>query len=109
MAGVQIYVAVLVSESHVAGDEPLFQESFVLVHAAGEDEARAKAEALGRAGETSYENADGRTVTWTLRHVVDVAPVLRDDLGDGADLYTRHFRDIEAYEAFEPLLSGEEL
>lgn len=105
----QTYVAVLVSESGLPGEAPLFQESFVLLRAPGEAEARTKAEALGRSRETSYENENGQTVTWTFRYVVDVAALLHDDLGDGTDLYARHFRDIAAYEAFEPLLSGEDL
>lgn len=34
---------------------------------------------------------------------------LEDDLTDGGDVFTRHFRDYDAYQAFEPLPSGEEL
>ncbi|MFD8790977.1 DUF4288 domain-containing protein [Streptomyces vinaceus] len=88
---------------------PLYRESFVLLTARSEDEARSKARAHGASMETSYRNERGEPVTWTLRQLVDVAEVPDDRLGDGAELYTRHFRDFAAYTAFEPLLSGEDL
>lgn len=103
------YIAVLLTEAATPGHPPLYQESFVLLAAADADAARARAEAHGRALETTYTNPDGEPVTWTLRHVVDVAEVLDGDLGDGAELYARHFRDYAAYRSFEPLLSGEPL
>jgi hypothetical protein len=58
--------------------------------------------------ECAYENEEGEAITVSLKHVVDVS-VIGDDLGEGVDVYTRHFRDYGAYKAFEPLLSGEEL
>ncbi|WP_406186919.1 DUF4288 domain-containing protein [Streptomyces sp. NBC_01006] len=107
------YVAVLVcvAESAAAsgGQAPLYRESFVLLTARTEDEARSKARAHGEGLETSYRNEKGELITWTFRQLVDVAEVPDDRLGDGADLYTRHFRDFAAYTAFEPLLSGEDL
>ena len=32
---------------------------------------------------------------------------LYDELKDGSTLYSRHFRDYDAYRRFEPLLSGD--
>jgi hypothetical protein len=41
---------------------------------------------------------------------VDVVAALYEDLDeDAVDLYTRHFRDLDSYRAFEPLLGGEPL
>lgn len=88
---------------------PLYRESFVLLTARSEDEARSRARAHGESLETSYRNERGEPVTWTFRQLVDVAEVPDDRLGDGAELYTRHFRDFAAYTAFEPLLAGEDL
>ncbi|MEU5421330.1 DUF4288 domain-containing protein [Streptomyces sp. NPDC001407] len=105
------YVAVLLCESSAGteGRTPLFQESFVLLTAEDEAEARAKAEAHGKGLETSYENEAGELITWRLRHVVDVSEVLDERLADGSELYARHFRNYAAYRSFEPLLSGERL
>ncbi|MFI5801626.1 DUF4288 domain-containing protein [Streptomyces sp. NPDC051561] len=106
-----MYVAVLLTEatSEAVGHEPLYAEDFVLLSADNEEEARAKALARGKAQETSYANENGDLITWKLLHVVDVNEVLDTPLHDGADLYTRHFRDYRAYRAFEPLLSGKPL
>lgn len=99
------YVAVLLYESSstAPGAGPLYEESFVLIRAVCEDEARAKAHAHGQAQATRYRNERGDLIAWRLRRVVDVAPVLDDALGDGAQLYARHFRNHAAYQAFEPL------
>lgn len=58
------------------------------------------------ARETCFQNAEGQTIHWKLKRVVDVSRVLSDVLDDGAELYSRHFKNYEAYHAFEPLLGG---
>ncbi|MFI6144691.1 DUF4288 domain-containing protein [Streptomyces sp. NPDC051109] len=109
------YVAVLVCVAEAAASAtsgsraPLYRESFVLLTARTEDEARSKARAHGEGLETSYRNERGELITWTFRQLVDVAELPAERLGDGTELYTRHFRDFAAYAAFEPLLSGEDL
>lgn len=102
------YIAILVYES--AGDAgdyvPLYCEDIVLLWAGNEEQARAKAERRAAEAETSYQNAAGNTITWRLKHVIDVNPALEDDTSVDADLYSRHFRDYDAYRKFEPYLSG---
>lgn len=104
----KLYVAVLVSESSSdAPDyEPLLEESFVLVYADSDEQAASRARELGLAEETSFQNDAGETVTWKLKHVVDVNPALYDELEHGTTLYARHFRDYDSYRKFEPLLSA---
>lgn len=106
-----LYIAVLLCEASTTADgqAPLYQENFVLLRARDEGEARDKALAHGRRLETSYQNELGDTVSWRLLHVVDVSEVGETDLGDGSEVYTRHFRNYAAYRSFEPLLSGEDL
>jgi hypothetical protein len=106
-----LYVAVLVSESSSDAPDhvPLYEESFVLLRAASHEEAAERAHALGEREQASYRNESGETITWTLKHVVDVSDVVDDTLDDGATVYARHFRAYDAYRRFEPLLSGEEL
>ncbi|GAA0338421.1 DUF4288 domain-containing protein [Streptomyces blastmyceticus] len=105
------YIAVLLCQSSSDAEDhvPLYQESFVLVTAQSEAQAREKAAAHGKALETSYENERGELITWRLRHVVDVGEVLDERLTDGSELYARHFRNYAAYRSFEPLLSGEQI
>lgn len=70
---------------------------------------RERARPRGESGSHSYENSDGRRVTWSLKSIVDVGGALIDDLDGGGDLYARHFASYEAYERFEPRLAGEQL
>jgi len=104
------YAAILVYESSSSASDyvKLYSEVTVLVESASLEEAEEKARRLGRDREVSYLNERGETIKWTLRHVVDTAAV-DGSLADGTEIYTRHFRNYQAYREFEPLLSGEEL
>ena len=103
-----LYIAVIVYESRTPSskEQPLYQESFVLIWASDEDDARQKSHDHAQEFCISYENSEGETVAWSLKHVVDVNQVLDDELGHGAELYARHFRDYDSYHRFEPLLGG---
>lgn len=102
------FIAVLLYESRAedASKAPLYQESFVLLRTTSEEEARRMALAHARQQETSYTNAEGATIRWSLKHLVDVSPSVDAELKHGAELYARHFRNYEAYHSFEPLLGG---
>ena len=86
---------------------PLFEECFVLFRAVDEAAAAAKADTYARAQRTRYQNERGEWVTWTFKKLIDVSPVLSDELVDGAELYARHFYDYEAYRRFELMLHDE--
>ncbi len=107
------YIAIILYKS--SSDKPdyqsLYQESFILIKAASLKEAKAKALNHGKNESVSYTNENGETITWSLEQVVDVNSVLYDDFDsseDIVDLYARHFRNYEAYQSFEPLLSQEQ-
>ncbi len=99
------YAAVFVyeSSSSAAECEPLYEETVAIFLATSEDHAVEKAREHGRSRETTYQNEYGETITWTLKHLIDVSEI-SDEIGDGAEIYTRHFRDYQAYYAFETLL-----
>ncbi|MGW4846388.1 DUF4288 domain-containing protein [Nocardia brasiliensis] len=105
------YIAVVVFES--TSDSPdyttLYQEDFVLLYADSADAARELALAAAREQECTYQNEQGETITLSLKGIVDVTPTLTDDLSTGGDLYSRHFRDYEAYQRMEPLLGEDPL
>jgi hypothetical protein len=102
----RMFAAVVVYESASSrrGYQPLFEETVTLLAADTAEQAAEKAREHAEARETSYRNEDGDTITWTFRHLVDLVEVA-DPLGDGAEVYTRHFRDYRAYLAVEPLAS----
>lgn len=99
------YSAILVyeSSSSAAGYEPLYEETITVFLATSEDHAAEKARAHGRSRQVTYENEDRETITWSFKHLVDVSEV-SEEVGDGTEIYTRHFRDYQAYCAFETLL-----
>ncbi|MBD2343969.1 DUF4288 domain-containing protein [Anabaena subtropica] len=108
------YIAIILykSSSDKPDYQPLYQESFVLIKATSLEEAKVKAVNHGKNESISYTNENGETITWSLQQVVDVNSVLYDDFDsseDSIDLYARHFRNYQAYQSFEPLLSNDEL
>jgi hypothetical protein len=103
------YIAIILYESNsdISGYLPLYQECFVLIKATSIEEAQEKALAHGNQEQVTYQNENQEIITWSLKQVIDVNPVLDDELDDGSELYARHFRNYQAYCGFEPLLSGE--
>jgi hypothetical protein len=99
-----MYAAILVyvTSNPTAGYEPLYEETVTLIQASSEEHAAERAREFARARETSYQNEMGETITWSFKHLVDVNDI-SDEIGDGAEIYTRHFRDYKAYSAFEML------
>lgn len=97
------YVAVLLLEAESEGQPSLYEESFVLLTAESEAEAAEKAKECGKQQETSYEDENHRQVTWKLKQIVEVKPLEDATFDDGSELYSRFFRNYDAYRSVEPL------
>lgn len=109
-AEAEFYVAVLVLEStsEHADHRPLYEESFVLVKAESDEEAREKATSCGKQQETSYEDEHHQLITWKLKTVVEVKQIEDATFDDGSELYSRFFRNHTAYQSLEPLTGDDE-
>lgn len=103
-----LYAALILQKAVTAdsSNPPLYEETVMLVEAATPSEAISRAETIASARQPRYSNPAGQLVTWSLERVVDVAPVI-DALGDGAEIYSRHFRNFDDYVKFEPLMQRE--
>jgi Domain of unknown function (DUF4288) len=84
------YLAEIVEEITVEDErDRVVYINWVLVRADSPDEAYSKALELGREGELSYENYDGKQVTYVFRGLRDLN-VIHDELEHGAELaYSR--------------------
>ncbi len=104
------YIAVIVYEitSSSLDHQPLYEESFVLFKASSEEEAQQMALQYAQQEQVTYKNEQQDDITWTVKHVIDVSPLLVQNVNfeSGSELYARHFRNYQAYTSFEPLLSG---
>ena len=72
--------------------ERLYEESIRLIQAGSEDDARTKAEYLGREGEHTYKTASGEKVEWRFVKVMDMHEILVDNLEDGTEIFSRFHR-----------------
>ncbi|WP_194293457.1 DUF4288 domain-containing protein [Actinomadura macrotermitis] len=83
--------------------EPLmFNEETMLIYAASEAGARARAEEAAKEKEVTYPNIDGENVTWRFQRLVDIRETLYEDLSQDVDLYSRSFERLEPYEELFP-------
>jgi len=81
----------LVVECQVGKDPPAkrtYEDRLVVVRAGSEGQAGRKAERLTRAGVERYRNVFGETVTWRFKEVIDIYPILDDELADGTETYS---------------------
>lgn len=101
------YIAITLFEftSDAPDYVPLYREDVTLLYADTEAEARELAEKNFRSDAETYKNEAGYNVTVTPTAVIDVVAALIDDLSEGGDLYSRHFRDYESYSKWEPMLN----
>lgn len=79
----------------------LWEESIVIVRAASEAQAEARAAAMGRQREVSYRNAANEAIAWVF---VQVERVYRidDALDDGAEVFSRFLRNSEVESLLAP-------
>jgi len=73
-------------------DDPLWEESIVLIKASGEDEARSEAKRLGMAENASFQAVSGELVSWKFVGVTDVHELGEEDLKHGTELFSRFLR-----------------
>jgi hypothetical protein len=86
--------------------DPLFEDRIILVRAMTEDEAREKAKALARSNAERYENAEGDTVTWVFREILDLKWVYDEVLEDGSEVYSSFLR-LEELNQLRTLLEAD--
>lgn len=93
-----------VTASDIA-EPPLYEETLVLIEADSMAEARRQAESMAQAPPQVYQNVRGETVTVTCERLVDVYAIAAERLEHGAELYSRHFTNYDAYRQFDPLVT----
>lgn len=78
-----------------ADSPPLYEESIVLVDAAGEDAAREVAERIARSKEHNYLNAEHKQVRWVFLRLLELQDLCEAELSSGVEVYSRLFRSSE--------------
>jgi len=70
----------------------------------GDDEAaaRGKAEALGKAEEDEYRNAEHHLLRWRFERLARLCQIEASALGVGTELFSRFLRDSEARSLMTP-------
>ena len=78
--------------------EALWEESIVLIRAANEDEARTKAEDVGKRGEHEYLAAAGNQCRWTFEKIANIQEIMTQQLEHGTQIYSRflHLADVQS-------------
>jgi hypothetical protein len=95
------FTASLLFKSHIPNEpeaQALWEESIVLIRAVDEEEARTKAEEIGKHGELEYLAAAGNQVHWTFERIESIHEVLAKNLEHGTELFSRFlsFSDVQS-------------
>jgi len=69
--------------------QALWEARIVLIRAADEEQARTKAEEIGKRREHEYLAAAGNPVRWTFERIGSVQQVFGDHLEHGTEVYSR--------------------
>lgn len=101
----QYYVAIIIYKSSSDSQEytPMYEENITLIKASTAAEARQKADTLAKSRYAKFKNEKGQEITWAFDQIIDVTPILGDEIGEITEIYSRHFNNINAYNAFETL------
>jgi hypothetical protein len=73
-------------------DEPLWEESLILVEAVETEEAKTKAMGIAKTKEISFEAISGEAVRWRFVEVGDTFEILDQLPKDGAEVFSRFLR-----------------
>jgi hypothetical protein len=82
--------------------EHLWEEIVHLIDAESEEQALAKADAIGRASELNYQVDSGDNVKWRFVKTESVALIEMQELKDGAEIFSRFLTAEEAHSLLTP-------
>lgn len=104
------YAAVILNElsSLSPTHTTLYEEEVVMILAHSEDDARTQATSNAKAQEDSYQNQYGETITHKFLDIKDIQ-LMPPSLESGTTVYSRFFKNMEAYEAFDKDASGQDI
>ena len=103
------YIGIVVFEleaNPMAAQPSFFREDFYIVYADTQEEAYARVERIAKEQEIPKDPDSDESQAVTVRHIVDVAPTLYDNIHEDCDLYSRHFASLSDYKRFEMKLGG---
>lgn len=81
-------------------DDPLWEESIIVVEASSEEEAQKKAETLAKKDEVSFRAVSGEEVEWKFVGVIDSHEILDEVVVEGTEVFSRFLRK-------KPAMGGE--
>src|SRR5438105_4014142 len=83
--------------------QALWEESIVLIRAADEQEARIKAEEIGKRREHKYLAAAGNQVRWSFEKIESIHEVLAENLEHGTEVFSRFLSLSDVRNLLTPL------
>ena len=78
-----------------SGAQPLCEESLRVLIADSDEDARTRAEQIGRAAQHSYLNDAGKEVQWVFVSVLELQDLCESALLDGMEVFSRLYREKE--------------
>src|SRR6266480_3352906 len=80
----------------------LWEESIIVVNEDDEENARVKAEKIGKAREVTFETCTGGYADWRFRYIERVYDLGDIDFKHGTEVFSRHLRASEVNSILTP-------
>ena len=78
-------------------DDPLWEESIIVVDALNEEQAQKKAETLAKKEAVSYQAISGEQVEWNFVGVMDSHEISDEIIKEGTEIFSRFLRKRPPY------------
>lgn len=84
-------------QSRKVPDDPLWEESVIVVDASSEEEAQEKAEQLARKEAVSFRAVSGEQVEWNFVGVIGSHEITDQVVAEGTEVFSRFLREKPPY------------
>jgi hypothetical protein len=101
----KFFSIILLKTHNLSSGEVSYDETFISVKAHDLREAKKKAFDYGKSCEVKYHNHLNNELQIEFLKVIDTHEYLREEAESVAEIYSRNFRNIEAYSQFESLFT----
>ena len=85
---VRVLFEILVGDEATSGLPNRFEDRLILVRAKNEEEALAKGRRFAEGTQEKSLGADGQTIGWMSRQVIEAHKIVDSDLQDGTEIYS---------------------
>lgn len=88
-----LYERLIEEDTTMVERDAFFEERVFMLSAEPEEDVLERTQALAREKELTFDNVEGNRVDWRLHEILEIQELDADNIGDGTEVYYRHWSD----------------